>query len=149
LWAEFVDFVCLRNACQQITGSKWKCRSRWNLVLSPKNDINDRVNTHRPHSPHRKKRLLPAISALGYVMRQTWNDQSRQPGHPRNLQNLLQIVNIGACPRKNGLGFPSQHGYISSRLFPLMPLRKEAGRDSELARSAKNGQPNYLFGKAA
>ena len=33
------------------------------------------------------------------MMRQTWNDDSRQPSHAENLQNLLHIVNIGACPR--------------------------------------------------
>jgi hypothetical protein len=46
-----------------------------------------------------KKRLLPTISTLGYVMWQTRNDQSSQPGHPGNLQKLSYCVNIGACPR--------------------------------------------------
>jgi hypothetical protein len=46
-----------------------------------------------------KECLLPPIPSLGYVMRQTRNDQSRQSSHAGNLLHPSQNVNIGSCPR--------------------------------------------------
>jgi len=43
----------------------------------------------------REKRPLPTVPALGYVMWQPRNDQSR---HAANLPNFAQYANIGSCP---------------------------------------------------
>ena len=46
-----------------------------------------------------KKRLLSAISPLGYVVRHAWNDNSCDSSHAENLSYLPQYANIGSCPQ--------------------------------------------------
>jgi hypothetical protein len=46
-----------------------------------------------------EKRLLPTISTLGHMVRQTRHNQSGQSGHASNVEHLTQFVNIGSCPR--------------------------------------------------